>query len=95
MYQVPAGQPDASELGVMRQMAGQGIGIAQLPCALADPDPLLVRIPQTYAESGWGLWVLSHIDLRTTARVRLFRDVLVADLERRLPLIEGRLGGEG
>ena len=78
-----------SELGVMRQMASEGIAIAQLPCALADPDPLLQRIPAAYVEPGWGLWVLSHVDLRTTARVRLFRDLLVAELERQLPLIEG------
>ena len=72
----------------MRQMAREGIAIAQRPCALAEPDPRLRLIPAAYVEPGWGLWVLSHIDLRTTARGRLFRDMLVAELERQLPLIE-------
>jgi hypothetical protein len=31
------------------------------------------------------------VDLRTTARVRIFRDFLVNDLEQRKDLIEGRL----
>ena len=80
-----------SELGVMLQMARLGTGIAQIPCALGDPEPGLQRIPARYVEPGWGLWVLSHVDLRTTARVRIFKDFLVAALEQQRPLIEGRL----
>lgn len=80
-----------SELGLMVQMARQGIGIAQIPCVLGDSDPLLHRIPARFIEPGWGLWVLSHVDVRTTARVRIFKDILVAELEKRKDLIEGRL----
>lgn len=80
-----------SELGVMLQMAKQGTGMSQIPCVLGDPDPLLHRIPARYVEPGWGLWVLSHVDLRTTARVRIFKDFLVAELEKQRDLIEGRL----
>lgn len=79
-----------SELGVMVQMARQGMGMAQIPCVLGDPDPLLTRIPARTVEPGWGLWVLSHVDLRTTARVRIFKDFLVTELEKRKDLIEGR-----
>lgn len=79
-----------SELGVMLQMARQGTGITQIPCALGDQDPLLHRIPARYVEPGWGLWVLSHVDVRTTARVRLFKELLVEELEKQRDLIEGR-----
>jgi len=79
-----------SELSMMVQMAKQGTGIAQIPCALGDTDPLLHRIPARYVEPGWGLWVLSHVDLRTTARVRIFKDFLVEALEAQRDLIEGR-----
>jgi DNA-binding transcriptional LysR family regulator len=78
-----------SNLGVMQQMTRQGIGISQLPCALGDIDSDLHRIPVPYVEPGWGLWVLSHANLRTTARVRIFKDLLVADLEKKKHLIEG------
>lgn len=69
-----------SELGLMLQMTQQGIGMAQMPCVFCDRDPQLHRIPAPFVERGWGLWVLSHVDLRTTARVRIFRDFLLEEL---------------
>lgn len=78
-----------SELGLMLQMVSQGMGIAQMPCVFGDSEPLLHRIPARYREPGWGLWVLSHVDLRTTARVRIFRDFLVAELEKKKNPLEG------
>lgn len=81
----------STELGIMMQMALSGIGIVQLPCALGDPQPALHRIPCDHVEAGWGLWVLSHVDLRTTARVRMFRDHLVSELNARRDLIRGIL----
>jgi hypothetical protein len=38
--------------------------------------------------------VLSHVDLRTTARVRIIRDFLVAELEKQKDLIEGKMSGK-
>jgi len=83
-----------SELGVMLEMTKCGVGMAQMPCAAADPEPLLHRIPVRYTEPGWGLWVLSHIDLRTTARVRVFKNMLVEVLEKQRDRIEGRPTGD-
>ncbi len=37
-----------------------------------------------------GLWVLSHIDLRNTARIKVLRDFVVERLEKELPLMEGQ-----
>ena len=79
-----------TELGLMQSMVKMGLGIAQMPCVFCDNDPLLNRIPVSYVEPGWGLWVLSHVDLRTTARVRIFRDLLICELEKNLKQIEGR-----
>ncbi len=81
----------ATELGLMQKMVKQGLGIAQLPCALCDPDPDLYRIPVRFVEPGWGLWVLSHVDLRTTARVRIFKKYIVDELKNKTCLIEGVL----
>ncbi len=78
-----------SELGLMLQMVQQGLGIAQMPCVFCDAEPALVKIPASFIEAGWDLWVLSHVDLRTTARVRIFRDFLVTELEKQKNLIEG------
>ena len=78
-----------NELGMMLQMTKQSLGIAQLPCARCDPDPDLFRIPAKHIEPGWGLWLLTHTDIRTTVRVRIFKDFLVKELERNIDLIEG------
>lgn len=80
-----------TSIPVMLGMAREGIGIARLPCVLGDPDPKLHRIPARHVEPGPALWVLSHVDLRTTARVRIFRDFLVEELEKQKDLIEGKL----
>ena len=79
----------STELGIMLRMVNLGLGIAQMPCVFADQDPLLFRIPAKHIEPGWGLWVLSHVDLRTTARVRIFRDFLIQELVKRKDQIEG------
>ena len=79
-----------TELGVMLQMAKQVLGIAQMPCALCEPDPALYRIPAKYIEPGWGLWLLSHVDLRTTARVRIFKNFLLDELKKQSVLLEGK-----
>jgi len=79
-----------TELGLMQTMVVKGIGIAQMPCVFCDDDSRLVKIPVEFVEPGWGLWVLSHVDLRTTARVRIFREFLIKELEKNIKSIEGK-----
>lgn len=71
-----------NELGVIVQMAEHGMGLAQIPCVLGERSPHLHRVAARHVEAGWGLWVLSHVDVRTTARVRIFRDFLWQSLQR-------------
>ena len=80
----------ATSTQTMLAMVREGIGIAKMSCMLCDPDPVLERVPAVPCESGQSLWVLSHVDLRTTARVRIFRDFLVEALEDKIDLMEGR-----
>ncbi len=69
---------------------GSHLGISRLPCFNADPNPALHRLPFDLTPSNWGVWILSHVDLRTTARVRVFRDFLSEALSAMKPLIEGK-----
>jgi len=71
--------------------AKAGIGLAMLPCYLGDPEPDLARaiadpVPELTSE----LWMVTHSDLKRTARVRVFfgrgRRGIAADRT----LIEGR-----
>jgi DNA-binding transcriptional LysR family regulator len=79
-----------TSLALMLSMAREGIGVAKLPCVLGEPDPVLERLPECLGEPGPGLWLLCHVDLRTTARVRIFRDLILAELDKQRDLIEGR-----
>ncbi len=79
-----------STINGIYEMARAGAGIARLPCGLGDTTPELIRVPDIPLYQGMGLWVLSHIDLRNTARIRALRDFVVDRLEQELPLMEGQ-----
>lgn len=68
--------------------AGAGLGV--LPCFLADPDTALARVLPPEPDMGSELWLLTHADLRRTARVRAFLDFMAAALVAERDLIEGR-----
>ncbi|MFT5604409.1 MAG: DNA-binding transcriptional LysR family regulator [Paracoccaceae bacterium] len=83
-----------NSLNVALELVRHGHGIAQLPTGLGEMDPSLVRIPCDYVEAHTGFWVLSHIDLRTTARIRIFRDFMLEAIAPIIPLLEGRVSTE-
>jgi DNA-binding transcriptional LysR family regulator len=52
----------------------------------------LVRLLPLEPAMASELWLLTHPDLRRTARVRAFMDALAQGLRRERPLLEGRAG---
>jgi len=66
-----------------------GLGLARLPCYLAEGEKTITRLPIALAPSSWGLWVLSHPDLRDTARMRVCREFLYDILEQQRCIVEG------
>ena len=60
-----------------------------MPCFIGDLEPGLRRLDVTLKPSDWGVWVLSHVDLRATARVRVCREFLIEVIEQQRPLIQG------
>ena len=67
----------ASSLVNQFTAARAGIGAVLLPCYLGDLDPGLVRArPEPIPELTRELWIVTHADLRKTARVRAFFDVV-------------------
>ena len=86
----------ADDIGIIQAMTRHGMGIAALPCHLADPDPVLRRVvPEPILDGTPDLWVLYRSDMRRVARVRLFVDFLVERLRADRDLFEGRGAGEG
>ena len=70
--------------------ARAGIGLAVLPCYLGDPEPGVARaIPKPVPELARELWIVTHSDLKRTARVRAFFDSVGHAIEQERVLLEG------
>jgi DNA-binding transcriptional LysR family regulator len=66
-----------------------GLGAAELPCFIADRDTALRRLTDPAPAAGWDLWILTHRDLRRTARIRAVLDFLYDTFSKKIPLIQG------
>ncbi len=70
--------------------ARAGMGVAVLPCYLGDPEPDLRRLTAApVAALGRELWLVTHSDLRRTARVRAFFDLIGDGMAEARGLLEG------
>jgi DNA-binding transcriptional LysR family regulator len=75
----------------MAEAAAAGIGLAMLPCFIGGMTPGLARLSATDPELETGLWLLTHADLRQTARVRAFMDFAGVEIGKRRRAIEGAI----
>jgi DNA-binding transcriptional LysR family regulator len=80
----------ADSLMSLRQAAAAGLGLAALPCYLGDASPGLLRVWPPVEAMATALWILTHEDLRRTARVRAFTEFAAEALGRERALFEGR-----
>jgi len=69
-----------------------GIGIARMPCWLPDSinDPRIQCLEFDREKPSWGIWLLSHVDLKNTARVKVCKDYFWQVLTEHKALFEGR-----
>jgi DNA-binding transcriptional LysR family regulator len=79
----------ADSLLGMREAARAGLGLAALPCYLGDTSSGLVCVHRPIAAMQTMLWILTHEDLRRTARIRAFTEFAAKAFARRRPLLEG------
>jgi DNA-binding transcriptional LysR family regulator len=78
-------------LPALRDAAEAGFGLAVLPCYVGDLAAGLRRIaPRTPPEPRSALWLLTHDDLKRTARIRATLDFLAKALASERPLLEGK-----
>lgn len=76
---------------VMRDAAAAGLGRAALPCYLGDADSRLRRLaPELLPVPELGLWLLTHADLRRTARVRAFTEAIATGFNKERGRFEGQ-----
>lgn len=70
------------------EAAAAGLGFAQLPCFVGDSSAGVARVGPVIDRSR-ALWLLTHPDLRQSARVRAFMDFFGEELGRRRKRFEG------
>ena len=74
-------------LGLAEAVAAGG-GMALIPCFIGAATPGLTRVAFPEPEIEAGLWLLTHPDLKNTARVRAFMDYTAVEIGKRRSLIE-------
>ena len=65
-------------------MLRTGIGVGVLPTFMQDQHPELVAVSEPIAELAAPVWMLTHPDLRKTARVRAFMQFVGDAIAERL-----------
>ncbi len=79
------------DVGPMIAAVRNHVGIGRIPCFMGDSEIEFRRMDAVLTPSTWGVWILSHTDLRDTARVRVCREFLREMLEQQRPLFQGEL----
>jgi len=74
----------------MLEAAGAGLGAAVLPCFVAEGRAGIERLGTPHLDPGFGVWVLTHPDLRRSARIRAF----TRDIGDRILAEQAKLAGE-
>ena len=61
---------------MLLEAARNGMGVAELPCHMADGDPRLARIWPERVDH-YDVWLVMHSDLSRSARVRAAADAII------------------
>ena len=67
----------------------EGMGVSMMPCYVGDADKRLVRMTPPFESLTLKLWLLTHQDLRHTARVKALLAFMRDELSSRRALFEG------
>ena len=79
----------ADSFVALRHATEAGLGMAVLPCCLADAYSSLERLDGPVDDLRTGLWVLTHLDLSRAARIRAFTEHMEKALADDRPCLEG------
>lgn len=77
---------------VMIDAVSRGVGVQFLPCFAADRVPGLVRLRPVEPGFGVDLWLLTHPDLRQSARVKAFLRHVGAAITQELAMVSAGPG---
>lgn len=66
----------------------EGFGVSMLPLAIGELDPELERLPDIPLQENSEIWLLTHLDVRSNARMRVFRDFMQEYFAARSSLLD-------
>jgi len=80
--------------GTFAQLAAvaNGLGIAELPCCIADLYPELERVWPHEPPVPYPIWLVTHEDLRRAAKIRLVSAAIVKQYDERRGILRNGLG---
>ncbi len=78
---------------VQMEAAKAGMGMTMLPCFMGDAEKDLIRVPTGKVLPSYEIWILTHPDLRHSARVRIFTKFVAEALGQKQDMLEGKLVG--
>lgn len=73
------------------EAAKAGMGMARLPCFIADHCEELVRLPACEPQLDHEVWLLSHPDYRQVARLRKFKQFIVNLFQTKQTILQHHL----
>lgn len=78
---------------VQTQACIAGMGVAVLPCFIADREDSLMRVPPYLSEGKYSLWLVYHPDLRENKRIQALIGFICEQMHQLKPLLEGKAPG--
>lgn len=79
------------DLNLLEDALRNKMGMAFVPCFIAFDDPDIVRVPGATIVHHSDMWVLTHKDLRLSARMRVLREVIAGEFEKVRRQLDSRL----
>jgi len=69
-------------LTFLTQAVKCGMGMGYMPCFVSYNEPDIVRVPGAKTDHHSDMWVLTHKDLRLSARMRVLRELIASEFEK-------------
>lgn len=80
-----------ADLALLADAVRYKMGVAFMPCLIAFNNPDIVRVPGATIVHHSDMWVLTHKDLRLSARLRVLREVIAEEFKKVQHQLDSRL----
>ena len=80
------------DIGLIQEAVRARMGMAYMPCFACYRDPDIVRVPGADIVHQADMWVLTHKDLRLSARMRVLREIIAEEFVRIREQLDSRVG---